>query len=84
MRDNEQLYDPIYRGPFSVYFGTSYVRYILIDPETRSSAEDRVHRSEWPTLAHSLCDNAGTIAANSGEVRTPRPRQCPARTRGNG
>lgn len=42
----ENLYDPRYSGAPSVYLGTPFVRYILIDPVARAHTEGKLPRGE--------------------------------------
>ena len=43
---SENLYDPHYHGALSVYLRTPEVRYVLIDPATRTYTEGKLPRGE--------------------------------------
>ena len=40
----EDHYDPHYRGALSIYLGTPFVRYLLIDPVVKTHTEGRLPR----------------------------------------
>ena len=43
---SENHYDPHYHGALSIYLGTPFVRYLLIDPVAKTHTEGKLPRGE--------------------------------------